>query len=95
MQSFIAQQHQELFQSQGVQRMQEVISFIAQQHQELFQSQGVQRMQEVIDNVQRRVTPAMNEALLADYTEEEVCAALNGTGDLKAPGPQWYVCSFL
>jgi hypothetical protein len=43
-------------------------------------------MQEVIDRVQQRVTPSMNEALLADYTEEEIVNALNGIGDLKAQG---------
>jgi hypothetical protein len=29
----------------------------------------------------------MNETLLSEYREEEVLTALNGIGDLKAPGP--------
>jgi hypothetical protein len=29
----------------------------------------------------------MNEVLLAEYTYDEVVTALNGIGDLKAPGP--------
>jgi hypothetical protein len=29
----------------------------------------------------------MNQALLADYTDEEITSALHGIGDLKAPGP--------
>jgi hypothetical protein len=29
----------------------------------------------------------MNEFLIADFTEEDVTAALNGIGDIRAPGP--------
>jgi hypothetical protein len=29
----------------------------------------------------------MNQALLADYTDEEITSALHGIGDLKAPCP--------
>ena len=34
-----------------------------------------------------RVTDAMNDDLTRDYTEEEIKAALDSMGDLKAPGP--------
>jgi hypothetical protein len=37
--------------------------------------------------IERRVSPAMNQALLADYTDEEITSALHGIGDLKAPDP--------
>ena len=42
---------------------------------------------DVINKVTPHVTPYMNEALLAPYTEEEVKRALFSIGDLKAPGP--------
>lgn len=41
----------------------------------------------MLNKVKPRVSPYMNEALLAPYTEEEVKCALFSTGDLKAPGP--------
>jgi hypothetical protein len=44
-------------------------------------------VQEVIDKVQHRVTPSMNEVLLAEYTDDEVITALNRIGGLNAPGP--------
>jgi hypothetical protein len=37
--------------------------------------------------VQRKVSPTMNDSLLAAYTEEEITTVLNGIGDLKAPSP--------
>lgn len=37
--------------------------------------------------VQPRVNSAMNESLSSPYTEDEIVQALNGIGDLKAPGP--------
>ena len=40
-----------------------------------------------MDKVQPRISVAMNAVLEADYTREEVKAALDHIGDLKAPGP--------
>jgi hypothetical protein len=41
----------------------------------------------VLDNIQPRVTPVMNEVLAAEFSREEIKAALDSIGDLKAPGP--------
>jgi hypothetical protein len=43
--------------------------------------------QQLLNVVVPRVTSEMNEALVAPFSEEEVSAALNSIGDLKAPGP--------
>jgi hypothetical protein len=41
----------------------------------------------VLNDVERRVTNEMNQALLELFTREEVKKALFSIGDLKAPGP--------
>jgi hypothetical protein len=60
--------------------------YIAAKYRELFRSQGVRRLEEIINTVEKRVSPSMNERLVAEFKEEEVEIALNGIGDLKAPG---------
>lgn len=62
-------------------------SFIANHYKNLFSSCAGQRAEEVLQAVSSRVSSAMNETLLKTFTGEEVEAALNGIGDLKAPGP--------
>ena len=52
----------------------------------MFLSQVGDRESDVIQCVQRCVSPEMNEALLAPFTSDEVWAALESIGDLKAPG---------
>ena len=54
--------------------------------QDLFTSSNPQRLNELIDKVQPRVSNAMSAVLEANYTREEVKAALDHIGDLKAPG---------
>jgi hypothetical protein len=44
-------------------------------------------LDEIMSVVQKKVSPMMNESLLAEYTEDEITVALDGIGDLKAPGP--------
>lgn len=41
----------------------------------------------ILRTVQPKATEEMNEILCAEYIEEEVKAALDNIGDLKAPGP--------
>jgi hypothetical protein len=65
----------------------DLCGYITSQYTTLFHFQGPQRLEELINTVERNVSPQMNEFLIADFTEEEVNAALNGIGDIKAPGP--------
>ena len=53
----------------------------------LFTSEVIELKVEVLNKVKTKVTPYMNEALLAPYTAEEVKRALFSIGDFKAPGP--------
>jgi hypothetical protein len=60
--------------------------FITNHYKSLFSSHAGSIM-EVVQKVKMRVSKTMNEALLKTFTAEEVEEALNGIGDLKAPGP--------
>ena len=53
----------------------------------LFQSEVHEVNDEVLNAVKVKVTPAMNQGLLAPFSYEEVKHALFSIGDLKAPGP--------
>ena len=53
----------------------------------LFTSSAGSRYEELLQHLPSRVTDAMNADLTRDYTEEEIKAALDSMGDLKAPGP--------
>ncbi|XP_073360719.1 uncharacterized protein [Aegilops tauschii subsp. strangulata] len=55
--------------------------------QQLFATEAVDMSDEVIQKVNPCVTQAMNDALCAPYTREEVKRALFSIGDLKAPEP--------
>jgi hypothetical protein len=68
---------------EGEQLKSHVVDYFSQ----LFTAEDTDQVQEVIDAVHPRVTPAMNEALLALFSPEEVKKALFDIGDLKAPGP--------
>jgi hypothetical protein len=46
-----------------------------------------EHLQQLLSAVQPTVSPAMNTALTKEFTSEEVKAALENIGDLKAPGP--------
>ena len=61
--------------------------FISNYFVQLFRSQGSHDTERLLSKVNMKVTEAMNEMLSMDYTVEEVKAALDGIGDLKAPGP--------
>lgn len=55
-------------------------------YKSLFTSNAGTRYEELLAQVPIRVTEEMNEGLMAEYTEVEIKAALDGMGDLKAPG---------
>ena len=56
-------------------------------YRSLFCSNAGSRFEELLQHVPSRVTAAMNADLLAEFTDEEIKRALDGMGDLKAPGP--------
>ena len=63
--------------------------------QRLFTTEAPTNMQKVLSVVKRKVTPAMNNFLLREFTGEEVNEALNQMASLKAPGPDGFsVCFF-
>ncbi|KAK1650518.1 hypothetical protein QYE76_068323 [Lolium multiflorum] len=45
------------------------------------------RMEELLSHVEPRVMEEMNSDLMKEFTEAEIMAALENSGDLKAPGP--------
>lgn len=65
-------------------------------YQTLYSSEGVQGMDEVLAHVPRKVTPAMNEALCAPYSNEEVKNALflMFPTKFKSPGPDGFPAHF-
>jgi hypothetical protein len=60
----------------------------------LFTSTGSTGMEECPAAVLARVTPAMNQILLRQYSSEEVDLALSQMQPLKAPSPDGYVVCF-
>mgnify|MGYP003702766345 CR=1 FL=1 len=63
-------------------------------YKQLFSSNGNQNSQVLLDVVSKKVTAAMNESLLSDFSREEVKEALDAIGDLKAPGPDGMPAGF-
>jgi hypothetical protein len=63
-------------------RREGLCDYIGNQHSSLFQSQGVQRLDEIMNVLQRKVSPMMNDTLLAAYSEE-ITTTPNGIGVLK------------
>jgi hypothetical protein len=63
-------------------------SFISNYFVQLFRTSVTDsglHMQQLLGAVQPRVTPLMNEHLTKEFTQEEIKAALDSIGDLKAP----------
>ena len=55
-------------------------------YNDLFASNVGNSDDELLRHVIAKVTPAMNEGLLREFTDEEIKQGLDGIGDLKAPG---------
>jgi hypothetical protein len=70
-----------------VEKEEDMLAAVTDYFDSLFSSCAGQRMEELLEHVPTRVTPQMNELLMAEFTREEIKAALEGIGDLKAPGP--------
>jgi hypothetical protein len=65
----------------------EMAAAVTDYFNELFTSYAGNRMEELLERVVHRVTLDMNDMLMREFSREEVKAALNCIGDLKAPRP--------
>ena len=70
-----------------MEREKEKRMFIANYFSDLFRTSGGQVSQHLLDAVETKITSHMNECLMKEFTSDEVRKALDGIGDLKAPGP--------
>jgi hypothetical protein len=62
-------------------------SFIANFFSELFRSNGGSSSPQLLNALHSKVTAGINESLLKEFMADEVKHALDGIGDLEAPGP--------
>lgn len=65
----------------------ELTNYVCSFFQELFTTKPSTRLAELAEKVQPRVTPLMNGCLMQEFMKEEIKAALDHIGNLKAPGP--------
>jgi hypothetical protein len=65
----------------------ELTKYVLSYFQGLFTSSGGDRIEDLIQKVIPRVTENMNMHLMAEFTCNEIKAALDDIGNLKAPGP--------
>ena len=65
----------------------ELNNYVCSFFQELFTSHSDASLADLIEKVEPRVTTAMQDMLNADFSREEIKAALDHIGYLKAPGP--------
>ena len=70
-----------------VQEGQDLTNYVCSFFQDLFCSSNLHRLPELLDKVHLRVTNAMNDILLGEFTREEVKVVLDHIGDLNATGP--------
>jgi hypothetical protein len=63
----------------------DLATFISGYFGDLFTSDTRDPDQGLLSKVKHKVTPVMNETLLAPFSAEEVKRALFGIGDMKAP----------
>lgn len=65
---------------------QEMLQLLTDYYQNLFHSSAGGRYDELLQHVTPRVTEEMNSALCKEFSDLEIKSALDGIGDLKAPG---------
>ena len=75
--------------------LQEMGDLISSFYKELYTSEGTEDMASVLNTVPTKVTPDMNDQLLAPFTEKEVKEALFQMFPTKAPGPDGLPAHFL
>jgi hypothetical protein len=61
-------------------------ALVTNYYNNLFQSNVGNRLDELLQYVQPKVSTEMNEALIKEFTAEEIKLGLDSIGDLKAPG---------
>ena len=71
-----------------MEREKEKRMFIANYFSDLFRTSGGQVSQHLLDAVETKIMSHMNECLMKEFTSDEMRKALDGIGDLKAPGPE-------
>jgi hypothetical protein len=65
----------------------ELKSLITNYYSSLFKSNAGSDDAELLSNISSRVTPAMNESLMREFSFDDIKEAINSMGDLKALGP--------
>jgi hypothetical protein len=74
---------------------QEVEKAFISYFEDFFKASDNLAVDESIGAVEKKVTPAMNQRLLAAFTQDDINTALNQMAALKAPGPDGFsVCFF-
>ena len=63
-------------------------------YQKIFTTEGTQGAEECLEAMEQRVSPAMNEALLKEFTIEDVDAALSQMHPLKSPSSDGFSACF-
>lgn len=72
----------------------EVSKKFVEYYENLFCSQGLTGIDFCLENLDSRVTPAMNASLLHPFVEDEVWFAFSQMHSLKSPGPDGYSAGF-
>ena len=65
-----------------------------QYYTNLFSTSGTGNISTSLSTMERKITPAMNNELLKEFTMEEVSVALNQMPPLKGPGPDGFSSCF-
>jgi hypothetical protein len=63
-------------------------------NQKLFTTEGTQGAEECLEAMEERVSLAMNEALLKEFTMEDVCGSFSDAS-AKITGSRWFLGVFL